>query len=160
MKANQKMIFVTIKRGQNAITLIELLVVIVIIGILSVISLPNFRKTYNSLQLNSFTRDFQNFMQYLTQRAVVERKIIYLNIDNEQKKYWAQIKDTEIKFKIRSIPGEIRIEITSDTEERQGIYFYPDGQIEAVDIKINLADQNITLTTKGVFGSVKVKSEE
>lgn len=143
-------------RQLRAITFIELLLVIAIIGILTGISISTFRKTFEHLQLRSFSRELQTFMNYLSQRSIVEGKPIYLNIDNEQRQYWAKIKDAQNRLKTYKIPAGITIE----AEEKQ-IIFYPDGDIDK--ITINLAgfdEQKVTLTTKGVFGSVKLQSQE
>ncbi len=137
-------------------TFIELFITVIIIGILVGVSFPNFRKTFNQMRLNSFSSELQSFMNYLSERAIVERRIIYLNIDNDKKKYWARIKDTENRLKSYSIPNEISVE-----PEQNSILFYPDGQIDKVTIKIaGLGTQNIDLTTKGVFCGVKLQTQK
>lgn len=136
-------------------TFIEVLFVIIIIAVLVGVSLPNMRRTFNNLQLNSFSRQLQAFMVYLRERSIVEGKIIYLNIDNQKRQYWAQIKDNESRLRTFSLP----VEITIETEKEQ-ILFYPDGSIEQITLKIfNLDGQSITLTTKGIFGGVKLQTQ-
>lgn len=145
----------TLKTGRRSFTFIELILVIALIGILSVVAIPQFRKTFNDLQLNNFARDLQSFMNYLEQRSIVERKIITLNVDDVNKEYWAQIKDEPNRLKTYSIPKEINTE----TNQSQ-IRFYPDGQIDAVTISlINPSNQRLRLTTEGVFGGVKILQE-
>lgn len=140
----------------RAITLIELLFVIIIIGILIGISIPNFRKTFNSLQLNNVSRELLAFMNYLSQRSIVEEKVIFLNIDSENKEYWAQVKEDEKRLKSYRIPNEIEVEAKQDK-----IAFYPDGNIDNVEIKlVNIDKQSLTLTTKGVFSGVKLQTQE
>lgn len=146
----------------NAITFIELLLVIIIIGILIGVSIPSFRKTSNRLQLENSARQLQTVMNYLHQRSIIEQKIILLNIDNEKKEYWAQIKDTSTPLKTYPIPSDIFIEIIkkSDTDNKQ-ILFYPDGQIDKITIKLtNREKETISLTTEGVYGGVKMVSQE
>lgn len=134
-------------------TLLELLFVIIIIAILATISSVSFRKTFNSLQLNNSALELQSFINYLSQRAVVERKNIYLNIDDEKGEYWAMVKNEEKRIRTFTIPAGIKIE----TETKQ-IIFYPDGTIDSVIIKlINPKGQCISLTTEGVFGGVKIQ---
>jgi prepilin-type N-terminal cleavage/methylation domain-containing protein len=141
--------------GKRAVTFIELLFVIVIIGILVGISLPNFKKTFNSLELNTFARELQTFMNYLNQRAIVERKIIYLNIDGEKKEYWAQFKDAQERLKSYPIPEELKIEAA-----QMQIIFYPDGTIDQVNLKIiNRDSQCVNLTTRGLYGGVKLQTQ-
>ena len=144
------------RKTHSAITFIELLLVIVIIGILIGISTPSFRKTFNHLRLNSFSRELQTFMNYLRQRSIVEGKLIYLNIDNDTREYWAKVKDVKNRLRTYKIAAEIRIEA-----EQKQIIFYPDGNIDKVTIDLIGSDnQKITLTTKGVFGGVKLQSQE
>lgn len=143
-------------RQLRAITFIELILVIVIIGILIGVSLPRFRNTFNDLQLNGFSRELQASMNYLRQRSIVEGKIIYLNIENDNREYWAKIKDQDYRLKTYKIPAQIRIEA-----EQEQIIFYPDGNIDKVTINLfGFDNQSITLTTRGVFGGVKIQSQE
>lgn len=142
--------------GRRAFTFIELLFVILIIGILVAVSIPNFRKTFNNLELNNFSRELQAVMNYLHQSAIVEGKAIYLNIDNEERQCLAQDKENAKKFKAFRIPDGINV-VTEKTE----IFFYPDGAIDAATIKISNANgQEIDLTTKGIFGGVKIATKE
>jgi len=144
------------RRTHSAITFIELLLVIVVIGILIGISVPRFRKTFNHLQLDSFSRELQTFMNYLRQRSIVEGKLIYLNIDSDTGEYWAEVKDVKNRLRTYKIPTKIRIE----TQQKQ-IIFYPDGSIDKVTIGLIGSDnQKVTLTTKGVFGGIKLQSQE
>jgi len=148
--------YVAERRIHNAVTFIELLLVIVIIGILIGISVPRFRKTFNHLQLNSSSRELQASMNYLRQRSIVEGKPIYLNIDSDTGEYWAEVKDVKNRLRTYRVPIEIRIEA-----EQKQIIFYPDGSIDKVTISLIGSDnQNVTLTTKGVFSGIKLQSQE
>ena len=149
------MIFV-MNRAQG-LTFIELFIVIIILGILAGVSFLNFRKNFNQIELNSFSSELQSFMNYLTERAIVERKTIYLNIDNDNKKYWAQFEgDDNNILKIHPFPSEITIE-----NGHQPIAFYPDGSIDKVTIKlINRDNRYVNLTTKEVFSSVRLQPQE
>jgi len=154
--SRKKIIFLT------GLTFIEIFLVIIIISVLVGISLPNTKKTFNNLQLNSFTRQLQDFMNYLHERAIVEEKIIYLNIDKENNEYWAKIQDGQDRLRTYSIPEELTIEIIKkiDTGDKQ-ILFLPDGSIDKVTIKINNRDnQSIILTTEGLFGKAKIQTQE
>lgn len=137
-------------------TFVELLLVIIVIGILLAISLPNIRKTFNNLSLDNFSRELQAFMNYLHERSVVEEKIIYLNLDNDKKEIWAQIQDEQSQLKTLVLPDGMKIE-----SEKKQILFYPDGSIDNATIEVvNLDKQKVSLTTKGVFGGVKLLFQE
>ena len=145
-----------LRRQWRAITLIELALVILVIGILIGVSLPSFRKTFNQLQLNSFSREFQVLMHYLRQRSIIEGKIIYLNIDSDNRQYWTKIRDAENRLKNYRLPEGVTLE-----SEQKQVAFYPDGNIDKTTIIILGPDnKNITLTTKGVFGGVKLEAQE
>jgi len=151
------------RKTRNAFTFIELLIVVAIIGVLVAVSFPTFRNNYNNMQLNTFSRELQGFMNYLQERAIVERKIIYLNIDKENKEYWAGTGniDAQVRLKTYHIPEEINFEI-----QMPQIAFFPDGSIkngsiDKVEIKLtNRNNQSINLTSEGVFNGVKVKAKE
>jgi type II secretion system protein H len=145
----------TSQTGRSSFTLIELLFVIAIIAILAVASFPGLRKTFNNLQLENSAKELQSFINYLQQRSVSEGKIIYLNIDSENKGYWAQLKDSQNRIRSFSIPQALSV----STQQKQ-VAFYPDGKIDPFTIKLTSPDVNtISLTTEGVFGGVKVKSQ-
>jgi Tfp pilus assembly protein FimT len=155
MRASPKTISVI--RG---LTFIELFIVIIIVGILISLAIPRFRNTFNAAQLNSFSRAFQGFMNYLRERAVIEEKVIHLSIDSMNRAYWARFEGQESRLKTYPIPAGLQVEILTSPENNE-VLFYPDGSIDEATIKIsNPAGENITLTTEGVFGKVKIKAQE
>ncbi len=149
----------------KSVTFIELLIVITIIGILTSISVPRVKKTFDSLRLNSFSKEFMVFMGYLQGRSVVKQKIIFMNVDNLKHEYWAQEQDSPSRLRTVSIPSGINIKVAKAGIEQDPnvnqIIFYPDGDIDKVNIGISGANnQNISLTTEGIFGKVKIKNEQ
>lgn len=136
-------------------TFIEILFVVIIVGILVAVSLPGFRNTFSNLQLNNASSQLQSFMNYLAERAVVEGKIIYFNIDSENKEFLAKVKDTPVPLKTYSLPKDMAIET-----DRKQVFFYPDGSIDNVTVKLTHPNnKSVTLTTKGVYGRVKLQED-
>lgn len=143
--------------NKNSFTLIELMFTVVILAILISVSLPNIRKTFNGLELNNTAGHLAAIMNYLKERAVIAQESVYLTIDNDKNEYWAQIGNETSRLKTYRFPEEIEI-IKEPAEGR--IIFYPDGHIDSVIVElINIDQQNITLTTQGVYGGVKIIAE-
>jgi Tfp pilus assembly protein FimT len=139
----------------RAITFIELLIVISIIAVLIGVSIPLARKTFSALQLRSLSRELQSFMNYLQERSIVEGKIIYLNVDNSTRQYWAQIRDQANRLKTYRIQGEIVIEA-----DKNPVAFYPDGNSDKVTLKLsNPQNDSLILTNIGVFGGIKIQPQ-
>lgn len=137
-------------------TFIELLLVIIIIGILIGVSLPSFRKTFDNLQLDSFSRQLQDFMNYLRERAIVDGKVIYFYFDRDKNEFWAQAAGDKERLKTLHLPEAIVIEM-----QKTQTSFYPDGSIDEVALKLsNRNGQAKSLFTKGVFGGVKLQTQE
>lgn len=134
-------------------TFIELFCVVIIIGIAAAVSLPRINDYFRSQELNSFSRELQVFVNFLCQRAVVERAVIYLNIDEENKKYWACDSEGRNVFKKNNIPAGVKL-----ISGQKKIMFYPDGSIDKIDIKLISRDnQSVNLTSKGVFCGAKME---
>lgn len=136
-------------------TLIEILFVVIILSILIVFSIPQLKNAYKNLELNSFAREMQSYMNYLSEQSIVTEDTFVFSIDNDNKQYWALVLNAKNRLKTVAIPEGIKI----ITDQKQ-ISFYPDGSIDIVTIKLsNDSVKFITLTTKGVFGSVKIQTQ-
>lgn len=143
---------IKIARG---VTFIELLVVAIIISVLAGISIPKFSKSFSNLQMRSFAKDLQSFMNYLQQRSKIESKEITLNIDNLNAKILAFYSDNNEIIKMSTMPSGVNANST-----QREILFHPDGSIDKFDIKLtSRGGDSVSLTTKGVFNAVKIKNE-
>ncbi len=144
----------------KAFTFIELLIVVIIIGVLVGLAVPNFRSTFSSAQADSFSRQLQSYMNYLRDKSVVEQKVIYLDINTEKKEYSAWMQGAAEPFKTYTFSQDISVEISKKSNaESPEIYFYPDGRIDKMDLTVTAGNNNIVLTTEGVFGKVKINKK-
>lgn len=146
---------------RRGFTFIELMVVIIIITVLTSISAPLFKKTFAKIQLDQTLRQLQTFIGFLHQRSVIERKIIYLKVDNQQKQYWGQIHDSPARLRSYSFPEKFILDVKKITNPHdESISFYPDGAIDAVTIEISTPEEkSLSITTEGVYGGAKIKDE-
>ncbi|MFH1458642.1 MAG: prepilin-type N-terminal cleavage/methylation domain-containing protein [Candidatus Omnitrophota bacterium] len=141
---------------KKGFTLIEFLLVIIITSILITVSLPKLRSSFDDFRLKNFAGELQIFMTYLKERSIVEGRVIYLNIDNENRRLWAQIKDEPRPLKALILPQGLSLE-----SGKEQVLFYPDGQIDNITLAVMNADgRRMSLTTKGVFGGVKILTQE
>lgn len=152
----QTVTMTTSETGKKAFTFIELLCVTIIIGILIGAALPVIRKSLLLTRLNAHASEISNFIVYLRNRSMLEKEIIYLYIDSAKKQCWA-IKACDLK-RIKTIPVTCEIKMGPD-KEKMG--FYPDGTIDKTEILLSApGNEEIILTTKGIFGGVKVLSKQ
>lgn len=154
------MISVTKRRSsRQGFTFIELMVVIIIIMVLTSISTPLFKNTFAKIQLEQTLRQLQTFIGYLHQRSVIERKVICLLVDNQQKQYWGQMHDSPARLGSYSFPEKFTLDVKKITNPQdESILFYPDGAIDAVTIEIlTPSGRSLSITTEGVYGGAKIK---
>jgi len=146
-------------RAGAGFTFIELMIVIVIIAVFAAISAPLFKNTFSGLELEHSLRQLQTFIGFLHQRSVIEKKVIFLDVDNHKKQYWAEIQDAPTRLKTYSFPENLSLKVKKITNpQEESILFYPDGAIDAVTIEISAPDgKTLTITTEGVYGGAKIK---
>jgi prepilin-type N-terminal cleavage/methylation domain-containing protein len=140
----------------NGFTVIEILLVTILIAILAGISIPRVQKFNASWKLKNSTREFQSFLQYLIQCAIAERTIVTLSLDDKTNTFSARFKNDPEKIRTFHVPVDITVTIEQPT-----ISFYPDGNNDHIKLTFRSQnEQSITLTTKGVFGGIKVEPQE
>jgi len=138
------------------------MVVIIIIAVLASISAPLFKNTFAKIQLEQTLRQLQTFISFLHQRSVIERKVIYLKVDNQQNQYWGQIHDSPARLRSYSFSEKFTLDVKKITNlQDESISFYPDGAIDAVTIKISTpSGRSLSITTEGIYGGAKIKDAQ
>jgi len=112
------------RSSRRGFTFIELMVVIIIIAVLTSISAPLFKNTFAEIQLNQTLRQLQTFIGFLHQRSVIERKVIYLKVDNQQKQYWGQINDRPARLRSYSFPEKFILDVKKLQTHRINLFLF------------------------------------
>jgi prepilin-type N-terminal cleavage/methylation domain-containing protein len=150
-----RMMWGTGRRGRG-FTLIEFLFVIIIIGILVTASIPRLKKAHDVFLLNNFTSELRTFMQYLRERSLVEGQVIVLSAGEGEETLKADAKDTKEALKSLRVPRGLSV-----AADKKQVFFYPDGTLDEVTLTVTGAGgEQVKLTTKGIYGNVKVLSQE
>jgi len=141
--------------------------VIIIIGVLVGVALPQFRKTFDNLELENFTKDIYYLTGYLRESAISQGKVYCLNFASERKEFQVTYRKEGAfealkgKFgKIYIVPQGVTIFIDSPegAQETKSIYFYPDGSIDKATIIFeNRYGRRISLIIPGAGGEIKVQ---
>ena len=136
-------------KALRGFTLIELLITLTIMTALAGLSFPKLNERAKQWRVETSSRELQIFMNFLQERAVVERNIFYLEIGPDGHEYWG----APNPFKMRRLTHGIRLQ-----SEVKQVAFFPDGSMDPVTIQIvGDGEKIVTLTTRGSFGSVKIK---
>jgi prepilin-type N-terminal cleavage/methylation domain-containing protein len=82
------------KRGiLKAYTLLELLVVLMIISILFFVITPRFVSSINPQRSKNFVMTLQNTLNYLNDKAILEKKVYLFNMDIEERQYYFTVSE-------------------------------------------------------------------
>ena len=82
------------KRGiLKAYTLLELLVVLAIISILFFVVTPRFVSSINPQRVKNFVTTLQNTLNYLNDKAILEKKVYLFTVDLEERQYYFTVSE-------------------------------------------------------------------
>jgi prepilin-type N-terminal cleavage/methylation domain-containing protein len=151
----------------RCVTFIELLIVIAIIGIIAGITLPNFKKTYSSFELDSFVKDVSYLARYLQSNSISYNRICRMDIEqfNERMQFKGLIRGETGEFnpvkgkfgKAYEAPAGITVS-SLEPNGRNSIFFYPDGTLDKTDIVFkNKYGKETKLALKGSGTSIQIK---
>jgi len=148
---------------KKGFTFIELLLVIIILGVLTLVSAPSLKNSFNDFKLNNSTKEIALLIRQLQAKAVNQSEVYRLQIDKgrgvllpleKKNNQWQPL----IQGKIKQVFLPQAMNLSTLPENKENIFFYPDGSIDKVDIVLeNEAGKKTILTFEDITGNVKIK---
>jgi prepilin-type N-terminal cleavage/methylation domain-containing protein len=146
-------------------TLVEIIIVVLLLSVIAGLTVPSFRKTYQSIILKNAAVDLAYLMRYAQSRALVRGKDHRLMFSPEFKSYWlTELSDEESQQQdaaYQAISGRMAAEtyfpkeVTVDSEETV-IDFEEDGSMTKASIEVCLKDKCLEVSTAQERGKVVV----
>ena len=115
------------RRGRRGFTFLELIFVITLMAILAAVTLPQFRRSFDSLVLQNFVSDFTSLAMYAQAKAVSGSSETRVDFDLPQKRILTE------DHKVKAIPDSVLVDLKEGTGK---IVFYPDGTSDKADFEI------------------------
>jgi Tfp pilus assembly protein FimT len=146
--------------AKRSFTFTELLLVISITAVLTVIAIPQLKRTFDNLELDNFVKDVYYLANYLHSVSVAENNIYLLHIDQDSGKIWAEY---QLGGSFKVLSGRLgRIynapsgtKIILDGADK--IYFYPDGSVNNSKIVFsNKQNSEHTVEIGGLIAEIKI----
>lgn len=132
------------RRGYRGFTFVELIFVVTLLAILAAVTLPQFRRSFDSLVLQNFISDFTALAGYAQAKAITNGYKARINFDLPQKRLLAE---TRVVYqdasgnpaeewspdKSKVIPDSVLVDLKEGTGK---IVFSPDGTSDQADFEI------------------------
>ena len=164
-------------------TLIEILLVVAILGVIAGLSLPDFQKTYERIELSQAANNIAYLMRYAQSRSIIQRRNLQFICDSDGKRYWltqeARLPIEEKGGGQARLPIEEKMggqgsrvsfeklsgrwgrifkiprEISVQAED-SSVSFSPDGKITRTEISLCRQSRCVVVSTKEQIGYVYV----
>ena len=159
-------------RSQGAFTLIEILLVVLVLAVIVGISIPNFQNTYQKFSLKKNVDDVLYTMRYAQSRAVMKNLIVRLEFNEDFSQYWLTqeepSEESTDKITFEDVDGSMGRIFNFDHEVKvessgNAIQFYPDGNIDKLELKMCSEGgcfKVITNQQRGYVNAYPVESDE
>jgi general secretion pathway protein H len=132
-------------------TLVELLVVLVIISLIFFIVTPNFFSSINPQKTKQFVMNLQSTLEYLGEKAIVERKVYLFTFDLDEREYRFTVSEegnptgeTRDKYlTTQRFPSQLEVESIKTvpggavTEGELTVPFAPNGMLFSFEIVVD-----------------------
>lgn len=131
--------------GRRGFTFVELIFVVALLTILAAVTVPQLKKSFDSLVLQNFVSDFTSLAGYAQAKAISNGHEVRVNFDLPQKRLLAE---TRVVYqdasgnpaeewspdKSKVIPDSVFVTL----KENEGrIIFYPDGSSNKAEFEID-----------------------
>ena len=129
---------------RQGFTFLELILVAAVMSILVAVSVPQFRKSFDSLVFQNFISDLTSFAGYAQAKAVTNSSEMRVNIDLQQKRLLLESRmpsggtltlgteEWRIE-KTKVIPDSLSVDLKGGSGE---IKFYPDGTSDKAEFAV------------------------
>ena len=150
-------------RRDHGFTLIEMVLVLLLLSVFLGLAVPNFRKSFEQIELKTTVRHLAEVMRYAQSEAVTTGDQLKLEFNPEFSKYWlTRVKDTDHDERIKTPLGDIFV-LPDDfkiTAPEDVINFYPDGTIDKQELSGCHQNRCLIISTQAQRGKVLVYDQE
>lgn len=157
------------RAGNRGFTFVELIFIVALIAIVAAVSIPQFKRSFDSLMLQNFISDFTAFAGYAQAKAVSGGSEVRINIDLPQKRLLTedhivsqddsdQSLEAWAAGKERLIPDSVSVDLKGGSGK---VTFYPDGTSDKAEFVIGgKYDKKYAVSVEPGTGYVNVKQTE
>lgn len=132
-------------------TFVELVFIVALVVTVAAVSIPQFKRSFDSLVLQNFISDFTAFAGYAQAKAVSGGSEVSINIDLEQRLLTAGEKQ-------RRIPDSVSVDLKGGAGK---VTFYPDGSSDKAEFGLGgRYDKKYTVSVEPGTGYVDVKETQ
>jgi type II secretion system protein H len=150
------MMISAIGNKRRAFTLVEALVVVMLVGVMAGLAVPSFSRAFEGIELNAAAGEFQAFLNYFRQRAIVENRVIEVVVDVHDGKFWAKYAHDPSIIKNGVFPRRVSVSADNDT-----VRFYPNGTADRMSLALGQKNGgSVIIATQGGYGRVKATVQE
>lgn len=129
----------------------ELIFIVALVTIAAAVSIPQFKRSFDSLMLQNFISDFTAFAGYAQAKAVSGGSEVRINIDLSQRLLTAGEKQ-------RRIPDSVSVDLKGGAGK---VTFYPDGSSDRAEFGISgRYDKKYAVSVEPGTGYVNVKETQ
>ncbi len=151
---------------QRAFTLIEIILVVLILTVIAGLAAPNLSRSLTKHQFEKSADELFNLMRYAQSRAITQGHDVRLVFNDDYTEYWLSedaedksLTSPEAEFSrvpgrmglTRRIPESIRVQ----SEEKDHLTFYPDGQIDRAEFAVCKGDRCKVVSTRIQRGFIR-----